>query len=353
MRGLKRVLELPFRKLPPVGTTPHVVVHEENKWKLLRYQVPGAVVKYTEPVLLVPSLINRHYVLDLLPGKSFAEWLCLQGFDVYCIDWGTPGDEDRYLSLDTIFDRYVGRAIKKTATTAGVEKIHVLGYCLGGTMAVCHTALRPEKVLTLTALATPIVFSDDGLLSKWTNVTTLKPKAIADGLGNVPWQLLHATFKMLRPTLDLSKAVHVLDRQWDDESFEGFLALETWGNDSVSFPGACFTRYIEDLYQNDALIRGTFELSGKRIHLSDVKCPTHVVTFEHDHIVPWKGARALVDEISATDKEWLHLSGSHVGAVVSKSATTKLWPKLLKFWVDRSTPVLEADATPVRPALSE
>jgi len=138
--------------------------------------------------------------------------------------------------------------------------------------------------------------------------------------------------------------VHLLDRAWDDESLDGFLAIEAWGNDNVSIPGAFYQRYIEDLYQRDLLARGEFTLSGRPARLDAIRCPTLAVTFEHDTIVPWKDAKELVDRVSSTDKEWLHLQGGHVGAVVSKSASQKLWPKLAAFWEERDGAVKEAPA---------
>ena len=104
------------RGRPQVGLTPADVVHRENKWRLLRYR--PRKLKYETPVLLVPSLINRHYVLDLMPGKSFAEYLVGRGHDVYIIDWGTPGPEDRHLTFDDICDGYLGRAVRAVAPDA-------------------------------------------------------------------------------------------------------------------------------------------------------------------------------------------------------------------------------------------
>src|SRR6201999_2336866 len=116
MSRLKNLASLLTRPKPPVGTTPADVVHRENKWRLLRYRAhPNAPRKYETPILLVPSLINRHYVMDLLPGKSMAEDLVKMGHDVYCIDWGTPSDEDRFVSFDDVCDTYLGRAIRKVA----------------------------------------------------------------------------------------------------------------------------------------------------------------------------------------------------------------------------------------------
>src|SRR5580698_4025222 len=142
MKRWLNLASLLTRPRPPVGSTPADVVHAENKWKLLRYR-RATPPRYGTPVLMVPSLINRHYVLDLLPGKSFAEWLLARGFDVYCIDWGSPGDEDRFLTFDDICDGYLGRAVRTVARTAKGGKAHLLGYCMGGILASIYTAARP------------------------------------------------------------------------------------------------------------------------------------------------------------------------------------------------------------------
>jgi polyhydroxyalkanoate synthase len=334
MKRWLNLASLAARPRPPVGTTPSDVVHAENKWRLLRYQ-PRAERRFETPVLLVPSLINRHYVLDLLPGKSFAEDLVERGHDVYAIDWGTPGDEDRHLSFDDICDRYLGRAIRSCAREAGAEQAHVLGYCLGGTLAAIHTAARPERVASLVALAAPVGFADDGPLSAWTRSKSFDVDALVDACGNVPWQLMQAAFQLLRPTLNLSKAVQLVDRAWDDEFLDGFLALETWGNDNVSFPGEAYRRYVGELYREDALSRDAFWLSGIPARLSNIRCPVLAITFEHDNIVPHKSASVLLDRISSSDAEHLHLPGGHVGAVVSKKAKSTLWPKLSAWWAAR------------------
>jgi polyhydroxyalkanoate synthase len=328
------------RGRPPVGTTPADVVHRENKWRLLRYRpVAGAPRRRRTPVLLVPSLINRHYVLDLLPGKSFAEWLVGQGHDVYIIDWGTPEDEDRYLELDDIADRYLGRAIRVAQRTSGSERPpHVLGYCLGGTLAALHAAAHPRAMSSLTLLAAPIGFHDGGLLSTWTRSPTFDTAALVEGTGNVPWPLMQAAFQMLRPTMAIAKLVSLVDRAWEDEFLDSFVAMETWGNDNVSFPGACYRRYIEELYRGDALIHDTMTLSGRPARLGSIEVPLLVVTFEHDHIVPPASAAVVLDRVASVDKHRIHLAGGHVGAVISKKATTGLWPAMSTFWTDRDGP---------------
>ncbi len=333
-RRLANLSGLAGRARPPVGQTPHDCVFEENKWRLLRYR-SAVAPRWRRPVLLVPSLINRHYVMDLLPGKSLAAYLVAEGHDVFVVDWGTPGDEDRFLGFDDVAGRYLDRALRRTARIAGADRAHVLGYCLGGTLAVVHAAVQQGRIASLALLAAPVRFEDDGPLSAWTRSATFRPDAVVRAFGNVPWQLLQGAFHMIRPTLGLSKSVALLDRAWNDEFLDGFLALETWGHDNVSFPGACFEKYIVELYKRDALVKGELRLLGRPARLSAITCPVYVVTFAHDGIVPHESARVLLDHVTSLDKHHLHLAGGHVGAVVSRAASKGLWPALATFFRDR------------------
>lgn len=335
MRGrLRNLARLPWRQRPAVGVTPADVVHAENKWRLLRYRARPAGRAHRTPVLLVPSLINRHYVLDLVPGKSFAEFMVKQGHDVFVIDWGTPSDEDRFVSFDDITDRALGRAIRVASSYGERGQAHVLGYCLGGILTAVHAAVRPDHIASLVQLAAPVVFHDDGLLSAWMRTPSFDVDAMIDAYGNVPWQLMQSAFHLLRPTLTLSKAVGVIDRAWNDEFLDGFLALETWGNDNVALPGEFYRRYAR-MYRDDELSRGLLTLSGQPVRLEAIDRPLLTITFEHDNIVPWRSAAAIHDRAASADKQHVHLPGGHVGAVVSKAAARGLWPQISGFWASR------------------
>ena len=325
-----------WQKKPQVGVTPADVVFRENKWRLLRYRARPAGRAYKTPVLLVPSLINRWYVLDLLPTRSFAAHMVAQGHDVFIIDWGEPGDEDRYVDFDTITDKYLGRAIRQTLAASGAAKVHLLGYCLGGTLTAIHAALHPEYVASLAAMAAPICFTDDGLLSLWTRTKSFEVDALIDGFGNVPWPLMQLSFELLKPTLGLIKGIQLLERASDDQFLDTFMAIETWGHDNVSFPGEAYRKYIRELYREDALLRDALYVSGRPVKLADISCPTLAITFEHDHIVPPRSAAVLLERVSASVREHIHLSGGHVGAVVSQKGAKTLWPQIDAWWARQS-----------------
>lgn len=318
--------------LPPVGQTPHDVVWRENKWRLLRFA--SATPRYAAPILMVPSLINRWYVLDLAKGRSLVEWLIGQGFVVYVIDWGTPGPEDRYVTLDDIAVGVLGRAVRHVTRAAGTPP-HVLGYCLGGTLATCYAATGASPLASLTLLAAPIDFTKAGMLASWARHPQFDVRAMTQSFGNMPWLLMQVSFHLLRPTGSAAKLVALLDRAWDDEYLDGFLATERWGNDNVSFPGACYAEYIQKLYRENQLLHDTLELAGQRASLSSITAPLHVVAFANDSIVPAAAALAITDRVGSRDTQELLLAGGHVGAVVSRKAMTHLWPHLAAFWSAR------------------
>ena len=332
LKRLKNLATLPTRARPPVGTTPADVIHRENKLRLLRYRPRPQGACFSTPVLMVPSLINRHYVLDLMPGKSLAEYLITAGHDVWVVDWGTPGDEDRFQGLDEICGRLLARAVRVVCRTSGSPQTHLLGYCMGGIFTAIEAALQPNRVASLCNLAAPIRFSGAGPLGIWTRSPRFDVDAVVAATGNVPWQLLQGAFQMLRPTLGLAKTVNLIDRAWNDRFLDGFLALETWANDNVGLPGAFFRRYIEELYRGDALAAGTLRVAGRTVDLGAIRCPTLAVVFEHDTIAPWEDCAGLVELVAAADSAVWKLPGSHVGGVISRPASKTLWPALSQWW---------------------
>src|SRR5688572_10481739 len=113
---------------PQLAPTPRDTIAREGTARLYRFVGDGP--RRGAPLFLVPSLINRWYVLDLRPGSSLVAALVGAGLDVFCLDWGAPEDEDRYLGWDDILAR-LGRMVRRTMTTAGADKVGVLGYCMG------------------------------------------------------------------------------------------------------------------------------------------------------------------------------------------------------------------------------
>jgi polyhydroxyalkanoate synthase len=329
---LRNLLTLPRRPRPAVGVTPCDVPLTDGALRLLHYRNP--TVRHANPVLLVPSLINRHYVLDLQPGRSFAEFLLQQGFDVWCIDWGAPLPEERFLTFDDVVAGRLERCVRRCSIGANGRPVHLFGYCMGGTLAVTYAAWKGQRVASLTAVAAPIAFAKAGTMARW--LQGFDVDALVDATGVVPAPLLQASFTMLRPTLPLAKAANVVDRAWNDKFLDGFLALETWATDNVGLPGEFYRRYVKDLYQADRLAAGLFALGGRSVHLGQLTVPLHAVTFQHDSIAPPEACTPLLQLAGSTDKQHTHHDGSHVGGMTSSAAARGLWPQIAQFWLART-----------------
>ncbi|MFH1437608.1 MAG: alpha/beta fold hydrolase [Pseudomonadota bacterium] len=333
----KNLVRLLKREKVPVGVTPARVVWRRNKLELLRYERPGGTARDAAPLLLVPSLINQHYILDLQPGKSLVEFLLGQGFDVFMITWGRPGPEDRFLSFDQHIQLLLGGAIRQVRSMTGRRSIHLLGYCVGGLLATIYTALHPGHAASLVNLAVPIDFHCGGTLAAWTDRRTFDVDALVDSLGNVPWPLMQLSFHLLKPTAQATKVVYLVDRLWDDRFLDSFIALETWAGDNVSFPGECYRKYIRDLYQENALVRGELTIAERKVDLAAITCPLLSAAAREDHIVPLESALAIGKHVPHAKE--IIMEGGHIGAVVGFRASTTLWPAVRDFLLETGSPV--------------
>jgi polyhydroxyalkanoate synthase len=285
------------------------------------------------PLLLVPSLINRWYILDLRPGASLVESLVASGLDVFCLDWGVPQDEDRHLAWEDVLAR-LARAARFVRRETGAAALGLLGYCMGGTLAGIHAALFPDEVAALVNLAGPFDFERGGQLREMVDRRWFDAEAVADA-GNVGALQMQSGFQALRPTLALSKWVNLLDKGHDPAWREAFDALEEWGNDNVPFPAAAYRTYIGELYQDNRLVRGEHYVRARRVDLGVIRCPVLTVVADSDAICPPAAATALNDGVGSRDKGVLRVSGGHVGAVVGSRASRELYPKLAEWLTAR------------------
>src|SRR4051812_45028447 len=184
--------------MPALATTPRDTLLRDGSASLYRFRRADEDARGERgekiPLLLVPSLINRWYVLDLREGVSLAASLVERGLDVWCLDWGAPGDEDRYFTWDDVVAR-LARNIRRVKRETGAEKVALLGYCIGGTLAGIQTALDPESIAALVNLAGPFDFAEGGFLAEMTNPRWFDAEAVA-AAGNISAQQMQSGFQM-------------------------------------------------------------------------------------------------------------------------------------------------------------
>jgi polyhydroxyalkanoate synthase subunit PhaC len=330
---------------PAIGATPHDELWRDGAARLLRYRGAGSGPPVGPPVLLVASLINRPWVLDLLPGRSVVEKLLEGGLDVWLLDWGTPRAEDAGRDLAGYALDRLPRAFDEVARIAGATPF-VLGYCMGGTLALLAAGAERIAPAGIVALATPVALHDEGLLSRWCRTPGFDPSEMRRAYGNIPPYLLQPAFKMLDPVGLISKWVH-LDEKIGDEAFLGFfLAMESWLEDSVSFPGDAFVDWVE-LYRSDGLARGGLELGGARIDLGRVRCPLFNVMAEKDYITPPASSEPL-EKLLRGPYASERLKGGHIGLSTGGEAHKRLWPAVARWMRDHASANANANAKPKR-----
>jgi polyhydroxyalkanoate synthase subunit PhaC len=321
----------------PTGTSPRDVVWTRNKTALHRYR-PTAARRYRTPVLFVYALINRPYILDLRPGNSFVRHLLDEGHDVFLLDWGRFGWEDRHTTLDELVGEHLPAAVTRMLRAAGTDRYTLFGYCMGGTMAVAHAALHPAGVRNLVTLTTPVDFSHAGIHRIWTDPRHLDAGALAEDFGNIPGTLIGLGNKMLRPTanfVDVHAAMAQMVLAGTDMT--SWKAMNQWVNDGVPFPGAAFAQWVGDLYQHNRLIAGEWEISGRRVDPGRIEAALLNIAGSRDHIVPPAMATPLNDLVASRDREYLELDAGHVGLLAGSNARRRLWPLVSDWLAPRST----------------
>jgi polyhydroxyalkanoate synthase len=313
---------------PEIAPTQRDVLRTEGTSKLYRFRAPGREpARGGAPLLLVPSLINRWYVLDLRRGASLVEHLVEEGIDTYLLDWGAPEAEDRFRTWDDAIAR-VGRNVRAVQRITGHAKVGVLGYSSGATLAAIWTALHPGDVSSLINLAGPFDFSH-GL--RMVDRRWFDADAIAEA-GNVPRDQLRTGFVALRPTLPLVQCIEILlAHSAKPEVVAGIVAMERWASDTIPFPAAAYATYVRDLYQDNQLIRGEHVALGRRVDLHNIRCPVLTVAADRDNVCPPSSSRALNDRVGSEVRALEVVPGGHVSAVVGSHARAMLYPKISDF----------------------
>jgi polyhydroxyalkanoate synthase len=317
---------------PPLGLTPHRIVHTQDKLVLRHY--PAKAPRQALPVVVVPSLINRATICDLEPDRSLVGGLAERGHPTYLVDWGVPGPEDAHEDVAYLLLELLHRAIDRACRDAGAPGAVLLGYCQGGTLAAMYAALRPRRVRGLIALAAPIRFSEGGRFRDFTNPAHFDFDAMLDAQGLVPVEWMKAGFQLLDPMGIPQKFVAVARASRDPVRLRRVLARERWLEENVPVSGAFAREFIRNTYQGDRLEAGTWFVGGEQVDLGAITAPTLVLACQRDFICPAASALPLAELVGSEDVQVELLETGHIGAVVGRYGPEKLQP-LLDRWLRR------------------
>ena len=335
---LQQKLSAGLKTLPEVedvhyGATAKQEVWRDGKVVLYRFvgeQAPTAKV----PLLIAYALVNRPYMVDLQSDRSLVKGLLARGEDVYILDWGYPDRSDRFLMLDDYINRFIDGAVDHLRRSSGLDSINLLGICQGGAFSLCYASLHPQKVKNLITMVTPVDFhTPDNMLSNW--VQNIDVDLFVDTRGNVPADLMNASYLMLKPfRLHLQKYVGLVDILDDKHAIEDFLRMEKWIFDSPDLAGEAFRQFIKQFYQGNGFVNGGIEIDGEAVDLGYVDMPILNIFAEQDHLVPPDASRALRALAGTRDYTELSFKGGHIGIYVSSRAQREV-PTAIHEWLGK------------------
>ncbi|MEQ8251733.1 MAG: alpha/beta fold hydrolase [Oceanibaculum nanhaiense] len=318
--GVLRYRRHPYRRALPAAR----LAWQDGTTRLLAYAPKRR--RTGRPVLVVPSLINRAYILDLTEQRSFMRDLAARGFRPYLVDWGQPGDVERGFTLTDYITGRLDAALEAVLDEAGAKPA-LVGYCMGGTMSVAMTQRRQDDLSGLALLAAPWDFLADP-----TPMTAALPgflpalNAAIGTLGELPTDMIQALFLGLDAHLGYRKfrAFAALDPA--SEKAHAFVALEDWLNDGVALAGPVARECMEGWYIRNDPALGAWQVAGEAVDPATIRLPALAMVPAGDRIVPPASSLALAEALpNATT---LRPAQGHIGMMAGGAAAKQVWDPL-------------------------
>ena len=298
-------------------------IWEEGSTRLLDYGPPEA-----PPVLFVPSLVNRAYVLDLAPGRSAMRLLAARGVRPLLLDWGWPDEVEKRFTLTD----YVAGRLERAMAAIG-RPVVLAGYCMGGLLAVAAAQRRPETVRALALLATPWDFHagiEPGLREKLSSLRGMLQTSQLTGA--LPVDVLQTMFALLDPDGIATKYRGFGGLDQTSPRAEEFVALEDWLNDGIPLAAAVAEECFAGWYGANSPARGAWRIAGLPVDPTRLALPCFVAVPRRDRIVPPESATPLAELIPGATL--LSPAAGHIGMAAGSRAESVLWTPLLE-WLSR------------------
>ena len=319
-----------------IGATPKDVVWTHRRTTLYRYR--SAQRTQPVPVLLVFALINRPHIFDLQRGNSFVQFLLDEGYDVFLLDWGEPGEEDAEQGLDYYVCDALPWAIRETTRAAEQEEVTLLGWCIGGTLCAMHAALTPESAARNLVLLTTPIDTTGSLYAKWIRRDSFDAEQVADTYQAIPGASVDWANKMMKPVTNYWTTYR---RLWDGvlagkHPRDSYQPMAKWVADNPPFPARTFREWVTWMYKENRLVEGRLRLREECVDLGKIDQNLLVVTAGADHIAPPPGTRPLLELVSSGDVTHFDRPGGHIGLMAGSKAREEIWPDIAGWLEDRS-----------------
>lgn len=300
-----------------MAMTPGKVVFQNDLMQLIQYS-PATETVYKRPLLIVPPWINKFYILDLNPDKSFIRWNVEQGITVFVISWANPDKRLARKSFEDYMNDGIFAALDGICRATGEKDVNAIGYCIGGTLLASTLAYMADKndqrIKSATFFTTQVDFTNAGELLVFVDeeqVSAVERKM--EEKGYLEGRSMAAAFNMLRSN-DLIWSYVVNNYLLGKEPFP--FDLLYWNADSTRMPAATHSFYLRECYLNNSLSKGKMKLGGVTLDLKNVKIPVYNLAAREDHIAPLPSVFELGKFMSGTTR--LVVAGSgHIAGVVN------------------------------------
>jgi len=280
-------------------------------------------------VLLVPSLINRYTILDLLRERSFVRHLAREGLRPLVLDWGEPGEAERGFTLGD----YVTGPLADAAAAAvalAARPVALVGYCMGGLLTLAHALRRPSDIACLALLATPWDFHAERPAQAQLLASLLEWLPLFLGEGEpAPVAVIQSLFMALDPFLSERKFVRFAGLDMEGEAAKSFVALEDWINDGVPLARQVALECARSWYRDNDPARGEWQVAGQPVRPAELAIPALVVLPSRDRIVPPRSAEPLAAAIP--DATVLRPPFGHIGMMASIQAPPAVWQPIAEW----------------------
>ncbi|MDP5277753.1 class I poly(R)-hydroxyalkanoic acid synthase [Sphingomonas sp. DG1-23] len=313
-----------------LAMTPGKVVKRTPLYELIQYS-PATEAVYATPLIIFPPWINRFYILDLTPEKSFIRWAVEQGLTVFVVSWKSADASMKHVVWDDYVERGQIDAIDTVRDLLGVEGVHAIGYCVAGTtlaatLAVLAARSEAEKVKSATFFTAQVDFSEAGDLTMFVDDDQLALIKSLGAEGFLDGRYMAATFNLLRGR-DLIWN-YVTNNYLMGQDYVPFDLLH-WNSDVTNLPSTWHLSYLSDLYRDNKLVTpGLLSIAGTPIDLGKVTTPTYVQAGREDHIAPAASVWKITHHFKGPLKFVLAGSG-HIAGVVNPPAAGKY-----QYWVN-------------------
>lgn len=311
-----------------IAATPGRVVMRNELIELIAYEPQTAEVNRV-PLLCSPPWINKYYIMDLAPGRSFIEWAVRHGHQTFAISYRNPDRSMAKLGMGEYLHLGLLAALDAIERITGSERADIAALCLGGTMTIILLAYlaahgQADRINTATVTNTLVDFSEPGDLGAFTDETTItRLERTMQDEGYLHKSTMAGTFDWMRAN-DLIWS-YVVNNWFMGKNPPSFDILN-WNADSTNMPATMHSQYLRSCYLRNQLVEpGAFVIDGTPLDLGKITTPLYVLGAESDHIAPWRSSYRTVQLVGSSDVRYTLTNSGHIAGIVNPPENPKAW----------------------------